>query len=194
MGISWNCKFLEPSSYLLSQCSEGWAQECMFSRDPQRNLPHPGVGEALLWVVCELSALSGSHDIRPQVTQACGHSGAPFSPGAASSSQFQGFPSRSAIFQQQPENCSPPPNVALTCLGIQQPPQPQQVTIQVQEPVDMLSSMPGATAASAGRGVSISPNTSQVQMQLRTSLMAALSYGHRPLSKQLSADSAEAHR
>ncbi|XP_070329649.1 serine/threonine-protein kinase SIK3 isoform X4 [Odocoileus virginianus] len=113
--------------------------------------------------------------------------------GAASSSQFQGFPSRSAIFQQQPENCSPPPNVALTCLGIQQPPQPQQVTIQVQEPVDMLSSMPGATAASAGRGVSISPNTSQVQMQLRTSLMAALSYGHRPLSKQLSADSAEAH-
>ncbi|KAB0370819.1 hypothetical protein FD755_017228, partial [Muntiacus reevesi] len=113
--------------------------------------------------------------------------------GAASSSQFQGFPSRSAIFQQQPENCSPPPNVALTCLGIQQPPQSQQVTIQVQEPVDMLSSMPGATAASAGRGVSISPNTSQVQMQLRTSLMAALSYGHRPLSKQLSADSAEAH-
>ncbi|XP_025122630.1 serine/threonine-protein kinase SIK3 isoform X4 [Bubalus kerabau] len=113
--------------------------------------------------------------------------------GATSSSQFQGFPSRSAIFQQQPENCSPPPNVALTCLGIQQPPQSQQVTIQVQEPVDMLSSMPGAAAASAGRGVSISPNTSQVQMQLRTSLMAALSYGHRPLSKQLSADSAEAH-
>ncbi|XP_043337382.1 serine/threonine-protein kinase SIK3 isoform X4 [Cervus canadensis] len=113
--------------------------------------------------------------------------------GAASSSQFQGFPSRSAIFQQQPENCSPSPNVALTCLGIQQPPQSQQVTIQVQEPVDMLSSVPGATAASAGRGVSISPNTSQVQMQLRTSLMAALSYGHRPLSKQLSADSAEAH-
>ncbi|XP_070240265.1 serine/threonine-protein kinase SIK3 isoform X4 [Bos mutus] len=113
--------------------------------------------------------------------------------GATSSSQFQGFPSRSAIFQQQPENCSPPPSVALTCLGIQQPPQSQQVTIQVQEPVDMLSSMPGAAAASAGRGVSISPNTSQVQMQLRTSLMAALSYGHRPLSKQLSADSAEAH-
>ncbi|XP_017915237.1 PREDICTED: serine/threonine-protein kinase SIK3 isoform X4 [Capra hircus] len=113
--------------------------------------------------------------------------------GATSSSQFQGFPSRSAIFQQQPENCSPPPNVALTCLGIQQPPQSQQVTIQVQEPVDMLSSMPGAAATSAGRGVSISPNTSQVQMQLRTSLMAALSYGHRPLSKQLSADSAEAH-
>lgn len=141
-------------------------------------------------MVCELSILSGPW---PQVTRACGHSGAPFSPGATSSSQFQGFPSRSAIFQQQPENCSPPPNVALTCLGIQQPPQSQQVTIQVQEPVDMLSSMPGAAATSAGRGVSISPNTSQVQMQLRTSLMAALSYGHRPLSKQLSADSAEAH-
>ncbi|XP_022414928.1 serine/threonine-protein kinase SIK3 isoform X4 [Delphinapterus leucas] len=113
--------------------------------------------------------------------------------GAASPSQFQGFPSRSAVFQQQPENCSPPPSVALTCLGIQQPPQSQQVTIQVQEPVDMLSSMPGTAAGSAGRGVSISPSTSQVQMQHRTSLMAAFSYGHRPLSKQLSADSAEAH-
>ncbi|XP_057408042.1 serine/threonine-protein kinase SIK3 isoform X4 [Balaenoptera acutorostrata] len=113
--------------------------------------------------------------------------------GAASPSQFQGFPSRSAVFQQQPENCSPPPNVALTCLGIQQPPQSQQVTIQVQEPVDMLSSMPGTAAGSAGRGVSLSPSASQVQMQHRTNLMAAFSYGHRPLSKQLSADSAEAH-
>ncbi|XP_057603800.1 serine/threonine-protein kinase SIK3 isoform X2 [Hippopotamus amphibius kiboko] len=113
--------------------------------------------------------------------------------GTASPSQFQGFPSRSAIFQQQAENCSPPPNVALTCLGIQQPPQSQQVTIQVQEPVDMLSSMPGTAAGSAGRSVSISPSASQVQMQHRTNLMAAFSYGHRPLSKQLSADSAEAH-
>ncbi|XP_032328188.1 serine/threonine-protein kinase SIK3 isoform X4 [Camelus ferus] len=113
--------------------------------------------------------------------------------GAASPPQFQGFPSRSAIFQQQPENCSPPPSVALTCLGMQQPPQSQQVTIQVQEPVDMLSSLPGAAAGSAGRGVSISPSASQVQMQHRTNLMAAFSYGHRPLSKQLSADSAEAH-
>eukprot|EP00069_Balaena_mysticetus_P005699 bmy_18238T0 len=121
-------------------------------------------------------------------------SGAMIQPhGAASPSQFQGFPSRSAVFQQQPENCSPPPNVALTCLGIQQPPQSQQVTIQVQEPVDMLSSMPGTAAGSAGRGVSISPSASQVQMQHRTNLMAAFSYGHRPLSKQLSADSAEAH-
>ncbi|XP_027434552.1 serine/threonine-protein kinase SIK3 isoform X8 [Zalophus californianus] len=113
--------------------------------------------------------------------------------GAASPSQFPGLPSRGAVFQQQPENCSPPPSVALTCLGLQQPPQSQQVTIQVQEPVDMLSSMPGTAAGSAGRGVSISPSASQIQMQHRTSLMATFSYGHRPLSKQLSADSAEAH-
>ncbi|XP_036921570.1 serine/threonine-protein kinase SIK3 isoform X5 [Sturnira hondurensis] len=113
--------------------------------------------------------------------------------GAASPSQFQGLASRSAIFQQPPENCSPPPNVALTCLGIQQPAQSQQVTIQVQEPVDMLSNMPGTTAGSAGRGISISPSASQIQMQHRANLMATFSYGHRPLSKQLSADSAEAH-
>lgn len=84
--------------------------------------------------------------------------------------------------------------MALTCLGLQQPPPSQQVTIQVQEPVDMLSSMPGTAAGSAGRGLAISPSASQIQMQHRTNLMAALSYGHRPLSKQLSADSAEAHR
>ncbi|XP_008019174.1 serine/threonine-protein kinase SIK3 isoform X3 [Chlorocebus sabaeus] len=113
--------------------------------------------------------------------------------GAASSSQFQGLPSRSAIFQQQPENSSSPPNVALTCLGMQQPAQSQQVTIQVQEPADMLSNMPGTAAGSSGRGISISPSASQMQMQHRTNLMATLSYGHRPLSKQLSADSAEAH-
>ncbi|XP_041627550.1 serine/threonine-protein kinase SIK3 isoform X4 [Vulpes lagopus] len=113
--------------------------------------------------------------------------------GAASPSQFPGLPSRSAVYQQQPESCSPPPNVALSCLGIQQPPQSQQVTIQVQEPVDMLSNMPGTTAGSAGRSISISPSASQIQMQHRTNLMAAFSYGHRPLSKQLSADSAEAH-
>ncbi|VFV37566.1 serine threonine-protein kinase [Lynx pardinus] len=113
--------------------------------------------------------------------------------GAASPSQFPGLPSRSAVYQQQPENCSPPPSMALTCLGIQQPAQSQQVTIQVQEPVDMLGGMPGATAGSAGRGMSISPSASQIQMQHRTNLMAAFSYGHRPLSKQLSADSAEAH-
>uniref|UniRef100_A0A452T8P2 Serine/threonine-protein kinase SIK3 n=1 Tax=Ursus maritimus TaxID=29073 RepID=A0A452T8P2_URSMA len=113
--------------------------------------------------------------------------------GAASPSQFPGLPSRGAVYQPQPESCSPPPNVALTCLGLQQPPPSQQVTIQVQEPVDMLSSMPGTAAGSAGRGLAISPSASQIQMQPRTNLMAALSYGHRPLSKQLSADSAEAH-
>uniref|UniRef100_A0A2K5QED2 non-specific serine/threonine protein kinase n=1 Tax=Cebus imitator TaxID=2715852 RepID=A0A2K5QED2_CEBIM len=111
--------------------------------------------------------------------------------GAASPSQFQGLPSSSAIFQQQPENCSSPPNVALTCLGMQQPAQSQQVTIQ--EPVDMLSDMPGTAAKSSGQGISISPSASQMQMQHRTNLMATFSYGHRPLSKQLSADSAEAH-
>ncbi|XP_008589938.1 PREDICTED: serine/threonine-protein kinase SIK3 isoform X2 [Galeopterus variegatus] len=113
--------------------------------------------------------------------------------GAASPSQFQGLPSCSAIFQQQPENCSSPPSVALTCLGMPQPPQSQQVTIQVQEPVDMLNNMPGAAAGSTGRGISLSPSASQIQMQHRTNLMTTFSYGHRPLSKQLSADSAEAH-
>ncbi|XP_016060227.1 PREDICTED: serine/threonine-protein kinase SIK3 isoform X2 [Miniopterus natalensis] len=113
--------------------------------------------------------------------------------GAASPSQFQGLPSRSAIFQQQPENRSPPASVVLPCLGIQQPTQSQQVTIQVQEPVDMLSNMPGTAAGSVGRGISISPSASQIQMQHRANLMAAFSYGHRPLSKQLSADSAEVH-
>ncbi|KAM7085133.1 serine/threonine-protein kinase SIK3 isoform 3-T3 [Molossus nigricans] len=112
--------------------------------------------------------------------------------GAASPPQLQGLPPRSAIFQQ-PESCSPPPSVTLTCLGIQQPAQSPQVTIRVQEPVDMLSNMPGTAAGSAGRGTSISPSASQIQMQHRASLMATLSYGHRPLSKQLSADSAEAH-
>ncbi|KAK2497800.1 hypothetical protein MC885_000452 [Smutsia gigantea] len=113
--------------------------------------------------------------------------------GAASPSQFQGLPSRSAVFQRQPESCSPPPSMALTCLGIQQPTQSQQVAIQVQEPVDMLSSLPGAAAGPAGRGIPISPSAGHASMQHRANLMATFSYGHRPLSKQLSADSAEAH-
>lgn len=79
--------------------------------------------------------------------------------------------------------------MALTCLGPQ-----QQVTIQVQEPVDMLSSLPGSGAGAARRGLSISPAASQMAGPHRSSLMASFSYGHRPLSKQLSADSAEAHR
>uniref|UniRef100_A0A8C6GYI4 Serine/threonine-protein kinase SIK3 n=1 Tax=Mus spicilegus TaxID=10103 RepID=A0A8C6GYI4_MUSSI len=113
--------------------------------------------------------------------------------GATSPSQFQGLPSHGAIFQQQPENCSPPPSVALTCLGLQQASQSQPVTIQLQEPVDMLSNMAGTAAGSAGRSIPISPSASQIQIQHRASLMAPFSYGHRPLSKQLSADSAEAH-
>ncbi|XP_074929676.1 serine/threonine-protein kinase SIK3 isoform X5 [Chelonoidis abingdonii] len=115
--------------------------------------------------------------------------------GAASQSQFQGLPSHSAIFQQS-GNCSPPPNVALTCMGMA----PQPVTIQVQEPGDMLSNnlLQGAAVAGQGlsphpRGMSINPSANQIQMQHRANLMASLTYGHRPLSKQLSADSAESH-
>ncbi|KFW77395.1 Serine/threonine-protein kinase SIK3, partial [Phalacrocorax carbo] len=58
--------------------------------------------------------------------------------GAASQSQFQGMPSHNTIFPQS-GNCSPPPNMGLTCLGLQQQSQPQQGTIQVQEPGDMVS-------------------------------------------------------
>ncbi|XP_074833253.1 serine/threonine-protein kinase SIK3 isoform X2 [Carettochelys insculpta] len=119
--------------------------------------------------------------------------------GAASPSQFQGMPSHSAIFQQS-GNCSPPPSVALTCMGMPQPSQPQQVTIQVQEPGDMHSNslLQGAAVAGQGmsshpRGMSINPSANQIQMQHRANLMASLPYGHRPLSKQLSADSAESH-
>lgn len=132
----------------------------------------------------------------PSAWQEPGHlvTGALSSAGATSPAQFPGLPSRSAIFQQQPENCSPPPGVALTCLGMQPPAQSQQVTIQVQEPADMLSGVPGTAPGSAGRGLPGSPGASQVPMQHRAGLMAAFSYGHRPLSKQLSADSADAHR
>lgn len=118
-----------------------------------------------------------------------GHAEVLFPAGSATPSQFPGLPSRSALYQQ-PDAGSPPPGVALTCLGLPQPAPPQQVTIQVQEPVDMLSSGPGP----AGRGLSMSPGASQMPGPHRTSLMASFSYGHRPLSKQLSADSAEAHR
>ncbi|NXY19297.1 SIK3 kinase, partial [Atrichornis clamosus] len=120
--------------------------------------------------------------------------------GAASQSQFQGMPSHNSIFPQS-GNCSPPPAMGLTCLALQQQSQPQQVTIQVQEPGDMVSSslLPGAPVggqglASHARGMSLSPSASQIQMQHRANLMASLSYGHRQLSKQLSADSAESHR
>ncbi|XP_021385702.1 serine/threonine-protein kinase SIK3 isoform X3 [Lonchura striata] len=120
--------------------------------------------------------------------------------GAASQSQFQGMASHSSIFPQS-GNCSPPPAMGLTCLALQQQQsQQQQVTIQVQEPGDMVGSglLPGASVggqglASHARGMSLSPSASQIQMQHRANLMASLSYGHRQLSKQLSADSAESH-
>uniref|UniRef100_A0A8C6JG43 non-specific serine/threonine protein kinase n=1 Tax=Melopsittacus undulatus TaxID=13146 RepID=A0A8C6JG43_MELUD len=114
--------------------------------------------------------------------------------GAASQSQFQGMPSHTPIFPQS-GNCSPPPTMGLTCLGLQQQSQPQQVTIQVQEPGDMVSNslVAGQGLSSHARGMSMSPGANQMQMQHRANLMASLSYGHRQLSKQLSADSAESH-
>uniref|UniRef100_A0A7M4DWM2 non-specific serine/threonine protein kinase n=2 Tax=Crocodylus porosus TaxID=8502 RepID=A0A7M4DWM2_CROPO len=119
--------------------------------------------------------------------------------GAASQSQFQGMPSHNAIFQQS-GNCSPPPNMALTCMGMPQSAQQQQVTIQVQEPGDVLSSslLQGAAVAGQGmpshpRAMAINPSANQIQMHHRANLIASLAYGHRPLSKQLSADSAESH-
>lgn len=91
--------------------------------------------------------------------------------------------------------------MGLTCLALQQQSQAQQVTIQVQEPGDMVSNnlLQGASVAGQGmssntRGMSISPSANQIQMQHRANLMASLTYGHRQLSKQLSADSAESHR
>uniref|UniRef100_A0A8B9TMS5 non-specific serine/threonine protein kinase n=1 Tax=Anas platyrhynchos TaxID=8839 RepID=A0A8B9TMS5_ANAPL len=115
--------------------------------------------------------------------------GSLFLAGAASQSQFQGMPSHNTIFPQS-GNCSPPPTMGLTCLGLQQQSQPQQVTIQVQEPGDMVSNNLLQGASVAGQGI---PSANQMQMQHRANLMASLTYGHRQLSKQLSADSAESH-
>lgn len=109
--------------------------------------------------------------------------------GAASPSQFQGMPSHSAIFQQS-GSCSPPPNVALSCMGMPQQVQGQPVAIQVQEPGDGM----GGSLLQAGRGMPTPVSANQLQMHHRASLMASLTYGHRPLSKQLSADNAESHR
>ncbi|XP_063167107.1 serine/threonine-protein kinase SIK3 isoform X3 [Candoia aspera] len=111
---------------------------------------------------------------------------------AASQTQFQGGtpsppPPHSTIFQQ-PGNRSPPPTLALPCVGLQQQGQP--VPLPMQEPGDLV----GSSLQQAGRGLPIPPSTSPLQMHHRASLMASLAYGHRPLSKQLSADSAEPHR
>lgn len=109
--------------------------------------------------------------------------------GAQPSAQYQGVPGHTAIYQ--PSNSgSPPTSITLPRMGIQQQPSQQQsaqqVTIQVQEPPDM---------SGAARGIPINTCANHIQMQQRVSLMASMgSYTHRPLSKQLSADSAEVHR
>uniref|UniRef100_H3B4Y8 non-specific serine/threonine protein kinase n=1 Tax=Latimeria chalumnae TaxID=7897 RepID=H3B4Y8_LATCH len=110
--------------------------------------------------------------------------------GAAPPSQFQGMPSHNALFQQS-SNSSPPPSLALPRMGMPQQAQPQQVTIQVQEPADLLGnnllqSVPGMPSHT--RGLPMNPCANQVN--LMTPYTVA---GHRPLGKQLSADSAEVH-
>ncbi|XP_059812789.1 serine/threonine-protein kinase SIK3 homolog [Hypanus sabinus] len=116
----------------------------------------------------------------------------------ASPSQFQGIPSQHALFQQ-PSNSPPPPNLNLPRMnlqpGLSQQSQTQPVTIQVQEPPDMLSNN---LLQSAGqnlhttrpRGIIGSGN--QIPLQQRGLHMPSLGLGqHRALAKQLSADSAE---
>ncbi|XP_075046480.1 serine/threonine-protein kinase SIK3 isoform X2 [Mixophyes fleayi] len=108
--------------------------------------------------------------------------------GAPTSTQYQGMPGHSAIYQPSSSG-SPPPSITLPRMSIQQQQNQQQssqhVTIQVQEPSDM---------SGAARGIPVNPCANHIQMQQRASLMASLgSYTHRPLSKQLSADSAEVH-
>eukprot|EP00062_Callorhinchus_milii_P021225 gi/632977723/ref/XP_007905506.1/ PREDICTED: serine/threonine-protein kinase SIK3 isoform X1 [Callorhinchus milii] len=119
---------------------------------------------------------------------------------AAPPSQFQGMPSHNTLYQQ-PSNSPPPPNLALPRMnmqpGLSQQPTTQQVTIQVQEPTDMLSNsmLPGGVPAmlpSHPRAI-ISPSN-QIPLQQRTMHIPShgLSGQHRALAKQLSADSAEA--
>ncbi|PIO38520.1 hypothetical protein AB205_0045160 [Aquarana catesbeiana] len=107
--------------------------------------------------------------------------------GAQPSTQYQGMPSHSAVYQPSSSG-SPPPSITLPRMSIQQQQNQQQsaqqVTIQVQEPSDMTG---------ASRAIPVNPCANHIQMQ-RASIMASLgSYTHRPLSKQLSADSAEVH-
>lgn len=107
------------------------------------------------------------------------------------------MPAHGAIFQHQPPpppppgNCSPPPGLALSCLGVQSPGQGPPVGMQVQDAGEVGG---GGSLLQAGRGMPMSPSANQLQMHQRASLLASLTYGHRPLSKQLSADSAESHR
>ncbi|XP_043532550.1 serine/threonine-protein kinase SIK3 homolog isoform X5 [Chiloscyllium plagiosum] len=116
----------------------------------------------------------------------------------SSPSQFQGLTSQHALFQQ-PSNSPPPPNINLPRMnlqpGLSQQSQTQQVTIQVQEPTDMLSNnllqSAGQTLhATHPRGI-ISPSN-HLPLQQRGLHMPSLGLGqHRALAKQLSADSAE---
>lgn len=99
------------------------------------------------------------------------------------------MPSHSALYQQS-GSCSPAPTMALSCLGMPQQAQGQPVAIQVQDPGEVLA----GSLLQAGQGMALTPAASQLQMHHRASLMASLTYGHRPLSKQLSTDSAESHR
>ncbi|XP_067827051.1 serine/threonine-protein kinase SIK3 homolog isoform X3 [Heptranchias perlo] len=119
---------------------------------------------------------------------------------AASPSQFQGIPSHNALFQQ-PSNSPPPPNLNLPRMnlqpGLSQQSQTQQVTIQVQEPPDMLSNnllqAAGQTLHTTHAHGIISPGN-QIPLQQRGLHMPSLGLGqHRALAKQLSADSAEAN-
>ncbi|KAG8434527.1 hypothetical protein GDO86_012777 [Hymenochirus boettgeri] len=107
--------------------------------------------------------------------------------GASSSTQYQGMPTHSALYQPSSTG-SPPPSMALPRIGIQQKTSqqsPQQVTIQVQEASDL---------SGASRAMPINSCANHIQLQQRASLMASLgNYSHRPLSKQLSADSADIH-
>ncbi|KAG9482150.1 serine/threonine-protein kinase SIK3 [Eleutherodactylus coqui] len=108
--------------------------------------------------------------------------------GAQPSTQYQGVPGHTALYKTS-NSGSPPPSITLPRMGIQQQQNQQQsaqqVTIQVQEPSDL---------SGAARGIPHNPCANHIQMQQRASLMASLnSYTHRPLSKQLSADSAEVH-
>ncbi|XP_069470593.1 serine/threonine-protein kinase SIK3 isoform X2 [Ambystoma mexicanum] len=118
---------------------------------------------------------------------------------AASPSQYQAMAPHTAIFQQS-GTCSPPPGMPLTRMSLpKQSQQVTQVTIQVQEPTDLLGNNVVQVAAVQGmtahsRGMPVNPCANQIQMQHRANLMASMtSYTHKPLSKQLSADSAEAH-
>ncbi|KAJ7305199.1 hypothetical protein JRQ81_011108, partial [Phrynocephalus forsythii] len=63
----------------------------------------------------------------------------------------------------QGSNCSPPPGLALACLGVQQPGQGPQASLQVQDPGEVV----GNSLLQAGRGMPITPSANQLQMHHR---------------------------